>query len=255
MHLPTAPAMLIVLLFSSATNAGNEAESVIALGGPRNVSARIVEKGDDLEVTVEMLPVRFFDASMNLRLSRDKARIYVLHALKAHLAPDKKSVRITLRGAEVVKSQQEERVYVMTLRVRRSGVTFGAIAKRAVQREQITEQQPETDKRLDIGGSDLFTVKSDYLSTIESLGASYIADIPPIPAKAKLQQKFFEQIADLEDHVATGVQQLRTEFESDKRLLTIEVEELRKAAKTCESEVMSALVQQVEKCEAQYADK
>src|ERR1700733_9171802 len=114
----------VTLLLASVTHAddGKPEEVRIKLGGPRQAKAVLTATDSDYTITIQMLPVVSFDEGTNAQLNRDKARFLALQALAQHLA-GKPNVQLVVSGSQVTKAGLGGKVYMLTLRVARQGVT------------------------------------------------------------------------------------------------------------------------------------
>lgn len=220
----------------------------IMLGGPRRIVAEISESRGLLDVKVSFVAVRAFDDATNRLISQEKSLSYAMHALKAYLAPDKSFARIMLSGQEIVDSRMNGGLFTVRLRVARDGVQVD-LQELSSTDSQRPAQFAAKESPIRAVGSNLFTIKSDYLETAETLKSTLAVKTPPVPDSGNLRE-FYRAVATLEQEAETAFARLRTDFEADELVLQHEKEELASAITEVEAALMAALRRQVEKSEA-----
>lgn len=248
-HVPPFACLALIAAVSCAfgLEAGNAA--MIAIGGPRKVTAEVVQDAENFDVAVRMIGVRAFDRATNDRCNREKATGYAIAALTQHLVPGERKALLRIRGQEVIDSGYDGKIFRLALRVPRDGVAIThaqrrpPIEKRNAERADASaeaEQAPEAGDT-----SSLFTVKQDYLDTIGVLSAKWRERLPSKGENKADADGFYQLIADAEEGIAGDFTALANEVKADKKLLSIEAKEVLTVAHDKEDELVDQLTERV----------
>ena len=208
----------------------------IDLGGPRKVSATILEREGDYEIRVSLIAVRCFDPSLNRRLSQEKARSFAAEALIRHLRGGKQQ-SATIRNAEVMEAGIVEARFVLVLRVPRNGVRF--LETQDV-KPKATPQEGKTS-------GPLFEPKDDFQETLEIVTRTLSDDLPKFSGKL---EQFYEAVSAAEELGVTRLNLLAKEIKEDRWLLSTERDELLRAVTTEEESFLRSLRVRVEEAES-----
>jgi len=221
----------------------------ISIGGPRKVTASISSQDDGIVVTVDMIAVHCFDAARNKLINRAKAESYAKLALAKHLRGDnQETLSVSLRGKEITEARLVEKRFRLAMRVPQNGITIEKVP--ASDKSSSRTNSKSKIAAINLGGS-VLTIKSDYLTTVESLALSLSEGLPAIPSKQSEQEPFFESIAKSEEEGAAAFSAIRLEMEADKLLLSIEKEEIASQINHSERDYIDLLHQQVLRWENQ----
>lgn len=209
------------------------------LGGPRKVSARIVETESDFRITVQMAPVRCFDSALNKKVNREKARTFALVALAKRCSGEKaRDSRVTVRGGEIIDSRLDKGRFVLTWRVPRNGVERALPAKES--------QAGESPTAFHAGPStSLLTAKEDCMTTLQLLADVLAADIPQAPNSKNGNEAFLRAVADAEERGVDAFKEIRSDIEANNLLLAYERDELLVAVQESEKSYLKRLADRV----------
>ena len=209
--------VILISLFSTAMRADEPAPVRISLGGPRKVEAIIAAQDGGIEITVRMIGIGCFDSATNNRLNRERARVYAMHALARHLGKQ----TFVVKGVTVGEAHTEGKTYSLIVIVPKDGLVPATQAIGKATPKEGNAAKIDLDKF-----RGLLTAKEDYIATLRQLSRSMVEDLPPTPADMKHENDFFRSVADLEESGVNSFSALRKEVRSDKRLLTIEADEV-----------------------------
>ena len=211
-------AAIVTVMALVGAKAEESGEARLSLGGPRQVTAVIRERGENLEIAIRMIRVGCFDPATNNRLNREKAKAYAIQALARHLGAKRS---ITIKGLTFGEARNEGRAYSLVVSVPKNGVVVTEAVQSDPDRKEM--QAEKIDPKTFHG---LLTAKDDYTATLRLLSASMLEELPPRPKEASREDDFFKAIADLEESGTKSLSLLRKEVEADKRLLRMEVDEI-----------------------------
>lgn len=234
-----------------AAGAG-EAVKVIDLGGPRQARAEVSAAGDEYAVTVRLLPVRCFDAALNARLNREKARELALLALARHLSGGQ-AVRLAATGVRVEAVGKDGRFFTLALRVRRQDVSL----EEAAAADPGGTPAARDAERVTVRGG-LLTRKSDYQDLAAKLVAAVRADVAAAEALAKGEpngQAFYAAVADIEERGMAWLARLDREVREDILLLEEDQDDLLRLVERKKREALGILAGAVKKYEGQKPRK
>lgn len=243
-------------MLAAFAGAADDAET-ISLSGPRKATAQISGNGDHLDVAVRMIGVRSFDRATNDRCNREKATSYAIAALKRHFAPQARELSIRIKGQEVLGTGYDGKTFELVLRVPRDGFVIaetGARPSASTKRAKTPRlERAEADEEQEARGasSDLLTAKQDYLDTIMLLAAKWSERLPATPDDGAAANGFYRQIADAEEGIAADFAALTREIKADKKLLSLELEELLATAAEKENSFVRDLTERVKAFEGQ----
>jgi hypothetical protein len=198
----------------------------IDLGGLRQAKADVTASHEQFTIRVRMLSVTSFDAALNARLNREKARALALLALAKHLG-GKKDTEFTVSGAEVRRAGADGKLYILVLCVPRKGVALVRAGRHAPPKRTAV---PGSGVDRVIFTSELFTRKRDYLDTMEQLAANALRALRAAEGKANGPDQqtgdFSFAVAEIEERGLENLQKLGQEIKDDLLLLSVEQEEL-----------------------------
>jgi len=212
------PPVAVVVLIVAGAVVATEEPAKVTLGGPRRVEARISTVGDDYRIEVRMLPVQAFDAAINDRLNREKARTYGLQALARFLS-GKDAAEIVVSGVRVIEVGTEKPFFTATLVVPRGKVALVAVGQPPAQPAAGTAEKSERV----LFASALFTRKHDLERTLDQLVELLLAELRQVEQN---DETFDESIAELEEKADKAFDAFRKEVQQEKLLLRIEVQGL-----------------------------
>lgn len=230
---------LAIVLFLAA----NEPTTNITvdLGGLRQAKAALTVLDSDYRIKVRMLPVSCFDSGTNARLNRDKARRLALQALAKHLS-GKKSVELTVSGAQVEKFGTDGKFYTLSLRVPRDGVSM-------VREAGEPPPAARKDRERVAFNDDLFTRKHDYTDSLEKLAGSLSSELEKAAKPDASADSFSLAIAEIEERETANLENLEKEIGADRLLLDFDRGELTEALKKQRARMMDQLRAAVKKHE------
>jgi hypothetical protein len=231
-------AVAVILVAANAMAAAENRTVRIELGGLRQATAELSVTNSEYVVTVEMLPVATFDAALNTRLNRDKARSLALRALASHVAAQRQeNTFVTVSGTKVQDAGMRGNRFGLTLSVPRDHVYLNAAARvRLPKAESPAERDAE---RLE--PSSLLVRKAEYLESGKSLLRVLLTEIEEARNRHQKAPMFFIRVAELEEQADSCFAALVADANADKLLLSVEKAELEKLFDGQKQEVMGAL--------------
>lgn len=256
--------LILCLLCCSLLPAEESRSKRFVLGGPRKVVAEVAAGTNDLKIDVEMVAVGCFDQATNKRLSRSKAEHYAHEAIARFLFPkESNQVTFLLSGTTIERSVLDGKLYRMTLRVPRNGITRNSDSERREKRTKDSASEASevavrrTNEETASAKINLFEVKGDYAQTLRLLTESFETSIPALPERStdEQQEAFFKAVADFEGMAKRGFKVLAAEIRQDKLLLTIEADELVQQVERDQADLMDRLKESFESLpEESFAD-
>ena len=214
-----------------------ETERWIEFGGPRKVTAQVIQNDRALDVTVEMIAVKSFDKATNKLLSQEKAIRYVQLAIGNYLGKEGgKSVRFGLSGVEILSSKINENRFRLDVRIPNfDAERLDELEKGKLHEgENVVADASEVNAVINSPGRlpklRIFAAKEDFCETSQFLLRALKSEIPPslVDLNDEEREDYFRSIADLEEKAEVDFDSLVRDVKQCKILLSIEIDALLK---------------------------
>jgi hypothetical protein len=202
-----------------------------------------LEQDGYFQIAVSLIPVRCFDAPLNAQLTREKALAYARVALGRHITGmPKGAIALRVRKVEVTDFRIDERRAALTARFPKDGL----VVRQATSGEKLNALGAVEDGTNWPSARDLLEAKDDHLATLQSLMRFLMSEMPEVPKERRDADVFYQAVAEQEEIADRRLEQFRSAVGSDKLLLTIEREEILRAADVAKQEYLARLKRCVE---------
>jgi hypothetical protein len=217
--------MLYLILFLSTNFVFMQKNTeVIYLEGPRKPIIAISQRNEVLEVNLEMSPINCFEADLNNRINRQKADIYINHAIFRYLT-GKNSGSFQSFSVEnaIVKHQNKKYKYWATVPIK--GLKFPSLLEN--DKVDVTKTQfnkPEIIYNNNLSSIKLFNIYTDYIETVK-FTSDFLQSI--FPDNSLKESDFSIKISDCEDQILANMVLLNKEIDQEMLLLDLEKEKIK----------------------------
>lgn len=228
--LPCAP--MIVHEFVLNEIFVEEKQTVVKMGGNRNVVAVIKDLEDSYEIEISFIPVRCFDPALNKKISQEKANAFV-DELVLNRIGNGDFLSVMISGRKI----KEEKV------VGDKFVSTQVLAKKSIIFSNIYPEEKNAGSGFKMS---VLKAKVDYQQTIGVITKLLESELPIKDVKI---EDLYKKIGELEEVGMSRFDRLEKEVEKDRWILNVEKEEIIKNIQYEEKRFMSRLRIFVEKVE------